>query len=127
MLDAAAAAFCAMTGRPPPRPTFGARRDPRFERESREWLAGKACAACGGADKLECHHIQPFHLYPELEMDPANWWPLCMHAGRFCHYTWGHYGVSWKVFNPRVVEDTSAWAPRARNALLALRLRGDTP
>ena len=29
------------------------------------------CAACGRNKKLEIHHIKPFHLNPELELDPS--------------------------------------------------------
>lgn len=58
------------------------------------------CAACGGGDSLEVHHIKPYHSEPESELDPANLLTLC-EAGPFgnCHLLIGHNG-SWKDWNP---------------------------
>lgn len=61
------------------------------------------CAACGGATHLQVHHKQPFHLHPDLELDPANLITLCESKTK-CHLKIGHLG-SWKNFNPNVVED----------------------
>ena len=35
------------------------------------------CAACGATDHLQVHHIRPFHLFPELELEPSNLITLC--------------------------------------------------
>jgi 5-methylcytosine-specific restriction endonuclease McrA len=32
------------------------------------------CAACGRSKDLEVHHIQPYHLRPELELGHAYDW-----------------------------------------------------
>lgn len=68
-----------------------------------------ACAACGGKDKLEVHHIQPFHLNPELELDPNNLIALCESTsyGIICHLVIGHNG-DYKKINPNVIEDAAA-------------------
>jgi len=35
------------------------------------------CAACGGNDNLQVHHLKPFHMFPELELEPSNLITLC--------------------------------------------------
>jgi len=66
------------------------------------------CAACGGTDKIEVHHKEPFHLNPDLELDPNNFISLCESNsyGIVCHLTIGHLG-NYKNFNPNVVEDAA--------------------
>lgn len=59
------------------------------------------CAACGSTKKLQVHHIMPFHLRPELELDPSNLIVLCMDVNE-CHLEIGH-GGSFRCYNPRVV------------------------
>jgi hypothetical protein len=68
------------------------------------------CAACGGDKKLEVHHIKPFHLYPELELDPTNLMTLCesWKKGVNCHLMFGHLG-NYKSFNEKVSDDTQHW------------------
>lgn len=65
---------------------------------------------CGGKDKLEVHHIKPFHLHPELELDPSNLIVLCESGGGGlnCHLAIGHLG-SYKSFNVDVVNDSATW------------------
>jgi hypothetical protein len=65
--------------------------------------ANPYCSACGGKDELNVHHIQPFHLDPELELDPKNLITLCM-GELNCHLTLGH-GSSFRAYNPDVVAD----------------------
>lgn len=64
------------------------------------------CIVCGGTRKLEVHHIKPFHLYPELELEPSNLVTLCEDAsyGIICHLFIGHMG-SYRFQNPNVLED----------------------
>lgn len=66
-----------------------------------------ACAACGEIKKVEVHHIQPFHLNPELELDPDNLITLCETAskGIICHLNIGHNG-DYKNVNTNVIEDS---------------------
>lgn len=73
------------------------------------------CEACGTTDKLEVHHIQPFHLHPELELDPANLITLCEKPGHDCHFVFGHFH-NWKLFNPNVVEDVARYRAEAQKA-----------
>jgi 5-methylcytosine-specific restriction protein A len=66
------------------------------------------CAACGGDNGINVHHIQPFHIHPELELDPTNLITLCMGYPWECHLMVGH-GGSFKARNPDVVKDAAAF------------------
>ncbi|HZZ77186.1 MAG TPA: hypothetical protein VFE62_01625 [Gemmataceae bacterium] len=68
--------------------------------------ANPTCAACGGKDALEVHHCKPFHLHPDLELDPTNLITLCEKPGHDCHYVFGHAG-NWHGFVPTVREDAA--------------------
>lgn len=60
------------------------------------------CAVCGGTDFLQVHHIKPFHLHPELELDTTNLITLCMGSSE-CHLKVGH-GGNFKYYNPDLLE-----------------------
>ena len=63
-----------------------------------------ACQWCGATVHLQVHHIKPFHLAPELELDPDNLITLCEEGGYLnCHLIHGHVG-SFKNFNPAIRE-----------------------
>ena len=64
------------------------------------------CAACGGDKNLNVHHKKPFHLYPELELEPTNLITLCMDGDKDCHIKLGH-GGSFKAYNPNVEPDVA--------------------
>lgn len=61
------------------------------------------CAACGTRDKLEVHHIHPFHIYPELELVGSNLLTLCETGGN-CHLMIGHL-KHFKSYNIAVRKD----------------------
>lgn len=86
----------------------GYRRSGRWPELRKKFLSGKVCAVCGGKSKLEAHHIMPFHLNAQLELDPNNLIPLCesKHNGMNCHLAVGHLG-SFKSYNPDVQNDAS--------------------
>ena len=92
-----------------------ARENSKSKNRSPEWdkvrdeaveKAGK-CAACGSVNKLQVHHIAPFHLHPELELDENNLIVLCMDEEE-CHLKIGH-GGSFKSYNPSVVDSAVAF------------------
>jgi 5-methylcytosine-specific restriction protein A len=62
------------------------------------------CEVCGTKNKLNVHHKKPFHLFPELELDPTNLITLCME--KECHILIGH-GDNFKDYNPNVEEDVA--------------------
>jgi len=73
-------------------------------------IQNSKCAVCNGKDKLEVHHISPFHISPELELDPSNLITLCesRKKGLTCHLLIGHLG-NYKNINKDVIEDSSIW------------------
>ena len=75
------------------------------------------CAVCGDKNKLEVHHIQPFHLHPELELEPTNLLTMCESKsyGIICHLLIGHNGC-YKNINPNVVEDSATWKEKLKTA-----------
>lgn len=90
----------------PPPPDFmcGAQRSPQWERKEREFKAGKVCAACGTDRELEVHHLEPFHLHPELELEDGNLIVLC----RIDHFVFGHFH-NWKLWNPNCRKDVELY------------------
>lgn len=68
------------------------------------------CAICGGALSLEVHHILPFHVRPDLELDPDNLLTLCERKkyGINCHLLVGHLG-DYRRYNPDVRVDAETW------------------
>lgn len=59
-----------------------------------------ACVACGARQQIEIHHIEAYHLRPELELVDENLITLCHNH----HLELGH-GGDWKLINPRVIAD----------------------
>lgn len=85
---------------------LGLPRDPHWHRDSRLWLRGKVCAATGWSVQLQVHHKRPFHLFPELEMDPDNWIALTECPAFEAHFEIGHFR-NWKKWNPNVDADAA--------------------
>ena len=71
------------------------------------------CAACGGKRKLQVHHVIPYHLHPEFELEPTNLITLCTDGPCHlnCHFVWGHLGNT-KCSNPNVREDAAYFRNR---------------
>ena len=68
------------------------------------------CAVCGATAKLNVHHIKPYHLFPELELEESNLITLCEcgKGGVNCHLFIGHLG-NYKKINPDSVKDAATW------------------
>ena len=75
------------------------------------------CEACGQRDSLEVHHIQPFHLRPDLELDPANLMTLC---GDPCHIVHGHL-MAWARCNPTARTDVRTYRANLEAARIAAK------
>lgn len=90
---------------------------PKGHKRSSRWPAVRkhhlaqnpTCVVCGDVSKLEVHHIVPFHVQPELELEPTNLITMCESTsyGVVCHLYYGHLG-NYKNINPNVVEDAAA-------------------
>lgn len=101
-------------------------RSPKWNHVRDEHLEShNECAACGSKWKLQVHHIRPFHLHPELELDPQNLITLCMSEEWDCHLSLGH-GGSFHSYNPHVVEDVYRFShsTSARSEIIAEVKRG---
>lgn len=65
------------------------------------------CMICGNSKDLVPHHILPFHMSTEKELDLENLITLC--EGNFnCHLFFGHL-KNWTKHNPNIVEDAKIW------------------
>jgi len=82
------------------------RRSPQWAEAARRFLKEHSrCAACGGDDRVQVHHVLPVDRYPELEFDESNMISLCM-SPLECHVKLGHGGdASMRFWNPHVVAD----------------------
>ena len=71
------------------------------------------CNICGCKVDVEVHHIKPFHLYPELELEPSNLISLCetKKYGVNCHLFFGHLG-NYKTENLHLLDDVKIWKER---------------
>lgn len=71
------------------------------------------CAVCGGKESVEVHHKKPFHLAPELELEPTNLISLCeaKKYGVNCHLFFGHLG-NYKTENLHLETDVKTWKKR---------------
>jgi len=59
-----------------------------WQRCRRDFLrkVGKVCVICGTTKKIQVHHKEPRHLFPERSLDSTNLIALC----RDCHFHSGH-------------------------------------
>lgn len=60
-------------------------------------LSHPFCSFCYCDKELEAHHVLPYYLWPEYELDRNNIVILC----RDCHFKLGHLG-NWKHYNPTI-------------------------
>lgn len=91
--------------------TFGAPRSGKWPTVRKHFLEGKTCAACGSSDSIEAHHVVPFHIAPDKELDEHNLIALCDSHG--CHFAFGHL-YSWKAYNQSVRADAESWLIKVR-------------
>ena len=88
---------------------LGARRDSRWEEVRNRFVKlNPLCAVCC-EKKIEVHHIIPFFIQPELELDQDNFLSLC----RTHHFLFGHL-LSWKSYNPDVKQDCATWMTKIK-------------
>lgn len=92
-------------------------RSPRWKRVRAAHLREHpSCEACGSFRSIEVHHVVPFQVDPERELDPSNLQTLC----RFHHFRIGHdqdgdrenHEPDWRTWNRNTWND----ATRLRHA-----------
>ena len=100
-----------------------AKRSPQWRAVRRAFLREHpVCELCGNTIRLNVHHVEPFHLAPEKELDPANLITLCEGSqvpdlfGLNCHLWAGHLG-NWESINPRVRKVVEKVGPIARDGV----------
>ena len=91
---------------------------PPGKRRSPQWRSVRAkhledhprCAVCGTTKKVEVHHILPFAMFPDKELEPKNLITLCENGkyGVRCHQHYGHLG-NYGKFNLNVEIDAETW------------------
>ena len=94
----------------------GAKRSSKWGRVKREHLRKfPECAVCKSKKKVQVHHVIPFHVAPDLELDPTNLVTLCENAkyGIVCHLLVGHLG-NYRRTNLSVEADAAYWRQRIK-------------
>ncbi len=80
-------------------------RSPHWPAVEKEHLKKEPeCQACNTRNNLQVHHVKPYHIHPELELEDANLLTLCEPH----HLLMGHL-MLWKSFNKDVRSDASLW------------------
>ena len=90
---------------------LGQKRSSKWSKVRKKHLAeNPKCFICEGTTSLEVHHIIPFQLAPEFELESSNLLTLCERKkyGINCHLLVGHLG-NYRRINPHVLEDASLW------------------
>lgn len=82
---------------------------------ARHLLKQPICQVCGSDEKLEVHHIKPFHEHPELELNNYNLITLCESKkyGVDCHRFFGHRG-NYRDINKHCRNDAEIWRAKLR-------------
>lgn len=73
-----------------------------------------ACVVCGDKKDPQVHHVKPFHLHPELELELSNLITLCEGMERNCHRLFGHLD-NFKSINVNARRDAKAWSVKISN------------
>ena len=93
--------------------SFGGLRSNQWPRVRKDFLKKYPnCAVCGTDKKQNIHHISPFHLKPELELDKKNLITLC--GKNNCHLRFGHL-YSFKSYNSDIETDAKLWNKKIIN------------
>ena len=90
-------------------PKPGGKRSSQWPKiRAKHLLRESRCMVCGTSKKLNVHHCLPYHLRPDLELDPSNLITLCESTDGGCHLMFGHLG-SFTSWNPSVRGDAEMW------------------
>ena len=89
-----------LQGKPP------VKRSNKWERVRKQYLKEHPiCSVCGSKKKVEVHHLLPFHMHPESELDLSNLISLCESRKTVnCHLLFGH-GLNYRDYNPDCLKD----------------------
>lgn len=86
----------------------GRKRSPKWPAVRIAYLReNAACEVTGDTTDVDVHHIIPFNVRPDLELDPRNLIALS-NKPITAHFLFGHL-LDWKSNNPAVREDAAIW------------------
>lgn len=87
-------------------PTFGGvpRSSKWREVRKQHLMIQNVCQVCTTTKDLDCHHILPYFLRPDLELESSNLITLCTPH----HLLFGHF-MNYKSYNKDVVADAQIW------------------
>lgn len=68
------------------------------------------CIACNSIRNLEVHHVKPYQIHPELELEPSNLVTLC----KTHHLVFGHL-TDYHSWNENVIEDCQWYLKKVLN------------
>lgn len=81
-------------------------RSPGWEKFAKAFLANYPhCVVCKTAKSCVPHHVEPYHLRPDLELDSDNLVTLCPPH----HLLFGHF-MEWRSYNLNVRHDAAFYA-----------------
>ena len=87
-------------------------RSPKWQAVRKEHIKNNPnCIACGRNKKVEAHHIEPVHVWPEKELNPSNLVTLCDDP---CHLIFGHL-MNYKSWNEYIINDSKEYLDRIQN------------
>ena len=89
----------------------GAKRSSKWRKVRKVHLkVNPTCAICESKKRVEVHHIIPFHLAQDQELEPDNLVSLCQNKkyGIHCHLLVGHLG-NYKRINLNCKLDIITW------------------
>jgi hypothetical protein len=93
----------------PDEQTYGAKRSSLWPTIRDRYIkSNPKCAVCGSTKNVVAHHIIPFYINPNKELDETNLITLCEGKTLNCHLLIGHL-MCWKSYNKDVVEDCRQW------------------
>lgn len=81
------------------------------EVRKRHLLKQPVCQACGTKKGLEVHHIVPYGVNPDLELDANNLITLC---DKYCHFAIGHL-MDYKSWNSDVILDSAEYLAKIQS------------
>jgi len=89
----------------------GAKRSSKWRKVRKEHIKKHPrCALCNSNKKIEVHHKIPFHIAPDLELEPENLMTLCESGekGVICHRFFGHLS-NYRKWNLAIEQDVMVW------------------
>lgn len=80
-------------------------RSPKWNQFKNKWLKKNPnCIICGSTKYTIVHHIKPFHLFPQFELDESNVVTICENP-KFNHHLYIAHQGNYCKYNKTLIED----------------------